>query len=372
MYDSPMKEQILSLPTFVTEQYEDLEPKTRELFTTPEIFNIQKIILTGAGDSYAAALLAKYYFEQLAKIPTEVVSTIDLARNYVKDTLYFSPGSPVVIAISNSGQVARVAEALMRTHEWGTLNLAITGNPESPVGKAADKHLVLDIPPMPASPGVRSYYTSLLSVTLLAIRFAEVRGVITMDEAQAHREALASMELNLSSIIEVIDVLTPTWQKFSGFDFVGDGPDYPSVLYGSDKILEATGRYAMYVNTEEWLHLNFFLRNNKQTGTILFIGKENGAYSRELEVLAYMRQLERPLLVVTNDATLKINDDKNITVLRLEENKFTPLVSWIPLALLASNIANAIGESDGRGGEGPWSFSQGGAAVKQSEIKIIE
>ncbi|MCX2456020.1 SIS domain-containing protein [Lacticaseibacillus nasuensis] len=370
MYESAMKNQILSIPELIHQQYDDLEPKTREFFSTPEIFNIQKIILTGAGDSYAAALLAKYYIERFAKIPTEVVSAIDLARNYVKDTLYFSPGSPVVIGISHSGNVARVAEALERTKSWGALNVAITSDPESPVGRAASKHLLVNLSAMPSSPGVRSYYVSALTVALFAVRLGEVRGVITMDQAQAYREELQHIQPDLEFIQHTIDQLTPEWQNFPAYDFVGDGRDYPTVLYGSDKILEATGKYSMYVNTEEWLHLNFFARNNLQTGTVLFINQGNEGYSRELEVLGYMKQLKRPVLVITNDPT--IVSQGRVTVLKMAASAFDPLAEWLPVALLASNIASAIGEEDGRGSKGDWSFSQGGAAVRNSEIKLVD
>lgn len=369
MFESAMKNQILSLPSFIGEQFENLEPKTRELFSTPEIFNLQKIILTGAGDSYSVALLAKYYIERFAKIPTEVVSAIDLGRNYVKDTLYFSPGSPVVIGISNSGNVARVAEALERTKRWGAFTIAVTSDVNSKVGKAANRHLLLDIPPMPSSPGVRSYYAGLLGVVLLAIRLGEVKAEITMDQAQAYREELKNLTVNLTDITETIDQVTPKWKLFDGFDFVGDGRDYCNVLYGSDKILEATGKYSMYVNTEEWLHLNFFLRKNHDTGTILFLNRDNEGYSRELEVLEYMKQLERPTLLLTNNEEIK--STRNIVVLHFPKLVFGPLIEWVPLALLASNVASAIGEEDGRGCKGEWSFAQNGTAVKSSKLQIL-
>ncbi|NMD37194.1 MAG: sugar isomerase, partial [Christensenellaceae bacterium] len=86
-FDSALRRQVLSLPQLMKEQYMDLEPKTRTVLSTPEIFNIQRIVLTGCGDSYAAALVSKHAFEKYAKIRTEVVTTIDLARAYEKKNL---------------------------------------------------------------------------------------------------------------------------------------------------------------------------------------------------------------------------------------------------------------------------------------------
>ena len=40
-FDNAMRRQVMSLPNLIKEQYEDLEPKTRKVLTTPEIFSIQ-------------------------------------------------------------------------------------------------------------------------------------------------------------------------------------------------------------------------------------------------------------------------------------------------------------------------------------------
>ena len=63
--ENALTRQVLSLPELIEQQYNDLEPKARKALTTPEIFSIQRIVLTGCGDSYAASLAVKYAFEEL-------------------------------------------------------------------------------------------------------------------------------------------------------------------------------------------------------------------------------------------------------------------------------------------------------------------
>ena len=80
-FDSALRRQVMSLPELMRQQYADLEPKTRTVLSTPEIFNIQRIVLTGCGDSYAALLAVKPAFEKYAKIRTEVVPTATTRRS---------------------------------------------------------------------------------------------------------------------------------------------------------------------------------------------------------------------------------------------------------------------------------------------------
>ena len=126
MMENALIRQVLSLPELIEQQYNDLEPKARKALTTPEIFGIQRIVLTGCGDSYAAALATKHAFEMLTNLPCEVVPAIELSRLYSRKQLGFAPCNPLVIAVSNSGSVVRVAEAIQAARKHGAFALGIT------------------------------------------------------------------------------------------------------------------------------------------------------------------------------------------------------------------------------------------------------
>ena len=46
-----------------------IEPQVRYVMTTPEIYSVKKVVLTGCGDGYAACLTAKRTFEKFLQIP---------------------------------------------------------------------------------------------------------------------------------------------------------------------------------------------------------------------------------------------------------------------------------------------------------------
>ena len=246
---NPMSRQVMSLPKLIEEQYEDLEPKTRTVLSFQEIFNIQRIVLTGCGDSYAAAMATKHAFEMLTGIPTEVVTALELGRYYCKRHMGVDCRNPLVIAVSNSGTGARVAEAVERARKHGCFVLSVTGNEESPLGKNSDKILKLNIPPFEGAPGTRSYMVSVMSLLLLAIRFGEVRMNYTMDTAMQYREEMKRQGEELKKLLpemdEVCFKVAEEWKDFLCYDFVGGGFDYATAWFGQAKILEATGKFVM-------------------------------------------------------------------------------------------------------------------------------
>ncbi len=375
MTDNVLRRQALSLPSLLRAQYEDLEQKTRSVLSTPEIFSVQRIVLTGCGDSYAAGLATKYAFEVLAGVPTTVVSAIELSRHYDSSQLGFAPGNPLVIAVSNSGAGARVAEAVARAKARGAFALGITGNGASPLAGASSRVLPLAIPSFESAPGTRSYLVSLLVLMLLAVRIGEVRGRYTMDQATAYRRELLETADRLEALLPEMDAgaaeLAAAWKGLEAFDFIGSGPDYAAAWFGHAKVMEATGQYAMHINTEEFLHLNFFLRRAEHIGTVLVASAASAAHSRAQEVLNYLKILGRPSVLLCD---MPKAYDTAFPVLRSPATEswfFQPLAQFVPLCLWQGEMMLLRGEAPGRGCEGRWSFSKGGAAVANSETVIL-
>lgn len=374
-YENNMHLQVLSLPDLMRQQYADLEPKTRTVLTTPEIFSIQRIVLTGCGDSHAAAMATKYTFENLTGIPTEVVPAIELSRFYSEKQLGFAPNNPLVIAVSNSGSVVRVGEAMQRARRHGAFTLGITGKRESLLGKSVDRVLNLNIPTFASAPGTRSYLVSLMSLQLLAIRIGEVRGRYTMDQAMDYRKDILTqadlLERMLPSMDQQMLRLAEQWKTLEAFDFIGCGSDYATAWFGHAKVFEASGHYAMCMNTEEWLHMNFFMKNIEKIGTIMVCGSENQGLSRAQELAGYaVNDMKRPTLIVTDDSAA-FNTKATICLTPKSKYDFTGVLTrFAPLCLLTGYIGELLGEVDGRGCIGPWSFAQGGAGLKNSKLII--
>lgn len=375
-FDSALRRQVMSLPQLLRDQYNDLEPKTRSVLSTPEIFNIQRIVLTGCGDSYAAVLAMKPVFEKYAKIRTEVVTTIDLARDYEKKNLGYAPMSPLVIAVSNSGKVARIGEAMERCTRHGAFTLAVTGDPESVLGKASTRILKMDIPKFESAPGTRSYMACVLTLYLLAIRIGEVRGRYTMDEARARRKEIPALADALEAALPAMDdtafEVAQTWKDLPCFDFAGSGYEYASAFFSQAKIYEAVGRPAMCINTEEWLHLNFFVNNPDKIGTMIYDDTANLAHSRTAETIGFAKQLGRPVAVVTDE---EMPEEKDAAVFVVPKAKYPlakALYQFAPICLICGYMMNMLGERAGRGCEGPWVIAKGAACVRQSQLVQID
>ena len=146
-----------------------VEAQLDTVLPAKEIFDAQKIFITGCGDSWLAGVAAKPAFEALTKVETNVMRAVDFSRHLNSKNLGYSPNTPLVIAISYSGEATRAVECAQRAAKYGANTLAITANPQSRLAKACRHMINVGLPEGGEYfPGGTTYIASMLSLMLLA------------------------------------------------------------------------------------------------------------------------------------------------------------------------------------------------------------
>ena len=205
-----MIEQIHSLPELMKQIYGPLDETIRRKIDHELCLSMKRLYVVGCGDSHHAALSTEFAFETLTKLPDDPMTSMLFGRYAAGLIPQSGPKTNVVIGISVSGAVSRTAEALRMGRQAGATTLALTATPGSPLAAEAD--VVLDVPvpsfPEPANlavPGVRSYFTSQVGLYLIAIRIAEVRGMLNNAEAAAYRAKIRDFTGLIDQTIEGCD-----------------------------------------------------------------------------------------------------------------------------------------------------------------------
>ncbi len=360
-------DQIASVPALLRDEVWPMEGRLRLVLSTPEIYATTRIVICGSGDSHAAAVATAGLVASLTGVPTQALSAMDAAR-YLPAALGARPDQILVLAISQSGEAARVVEAARQLTQRGARVLAVTAHPESRLGKASSRSADITIAPGRPAPGVRSYVASMLGVLLLAIRFAEVRMRITMDEAQARRASLVALADAVETAVErsrsVLPALAAGWARFQAADALGSGAEAGTAAFAAAKLLEATGIHAAHQDVEEFHHLNYFVARPRETPAIVFWPAGSPAASRLSELVRTLSDLGRPSLVVTGGS---VSPPGSVTLaLPAVPDGLAPLLHTVPAAGLAAAWADAAGTAAFRGFEGPWTGARGSAIARNS------
>lgn len=375
-YDNPMAQNVRDVPNLCISQCRLIEEASRLTITTPEIWDLGRIILTGCGDSYAAGLAMKPAIETLTGLPTEVITAVDLARYTPSELLTRQYKTTLVLAVSNSGKVARLGEAIERAGKYGCLTVAVTGNKEARLAKAAKKVVEVSIPPFAAGNGVRSYLVSMLALLLIAIRIGEVKGRYMMDDSQRLREEICRYAGEAEKILpQLEDQMFRIAEEHTSkelFDFIGSGGNTGTAWFSQAKIIEATGEWAAYTDTEGWMHLNCFFKHLSRKLTVLYASAKGPELSRSMEIIAAIAEMEVDFYVITDSSELLLpKGAKRILVPGCREDFMWPLLNYLPISLLAGYLCELKGESYGRGARDNWKVCGTTQLLTDSKIEII-
>jgi glucosamine--fructose-6-phosphate aminotransferase (isomerizing) len=349
-YDNSLARQARRLEEYVKIVYESVFPQVDQL-PVKEIWDAQKIFITGCGDSWLAGIAAKPAFESVTKIETNAPRAIDFSRALSNKNLGYSPNTPLVILISYSGTAARVIECAKRASKYGANTIAITNNPNSPLAENCRYCIHVGLPEDGEyQPGLTTYNASMIALFAIALRIGRIRNKITPLEYEDMKKELLSFvseaQKKVSEYEERAFETALKWKDLKAEDFIGDYGDYATAFFGSAKVIETFGGYTTYDDSEDWCHINYFLADPEKIGRVVINNESSPSYDRMLETINAVKILKSPCMIVSDAGKEAFPETMEVfTTVKPKYFWMNPLIQHIPFDFVAGYIAALKGET---------------------------
>ena len=197
---------------------------------------VSRLTLLACGTSYYACMVAKYWFEQLARLPVEV----DIASEF-RYRAAPMPKDGVTLVVSQSGETIDTLAALRYAKKEGQKILSIVNAPESAIARESDAVLQTLAGPEIGVASTKAFTTQLTVLACLAIGAARARGAIGDNREAELAAALMEVPARAAEILNHDDKLRDIAQKLAEARdvlFIGRGTSYPIALEGALKLKE--------------------------------------------------------------------------------------------------------------------------------------
>ena len=201
-----------------------------------DLTRISKLTIIGCGTSYHAALVAKYWFERIARIPTEV----DIASEFRYRGADMAQGG-LSIFISQSGETADTLAAMAFARKQGQHVLSVVNVQESSMARQADVILLTRAGPEIGVASTKAFTTQLTVLACLVIAFAARRGKIDRDEERQLCRALTEVPSRCNEVLnhdQRLAEIARTVAEARDVLYLGRGTGYPIALEGALKLKE--------------------------------------------------------------------------------------------------------------------------------------
>lgn len=304
--------------------------------TDDEIKEIKKIMIVACGSAYHAGVTSKYIFEGLSRIPVEV----DVASEFRYRNPILEDGTLVVV-ISQSGETADTLAALRESKERGAKVLGIVNVVGSSIAREADNVMYTWAGPEIAVATTKAYSAQLISLYLLAMKFAYVKGKI--DDT-----LLADMLEDLKSLPAQVEMLLNNKEKIQRFAnrylaardifFIGRGIDYAISMEGSLKLKEISYIHSEAYAAGELKHGTISLVEDGTLVASVLTQKE--LYKKMISNMVEVRTRGAFVMAVTMEGNTEVEKAADYVIYIPETNKyFTNSLAIVPLQLFGYYVS---------------------------------
>ncbi|OWU75229.1 glutamine--fructose-6-phosphate transaminase (isomerizing) [Phaeobacter sp. 22II1-1F12B] len=302
---------------------------------------IQRMTMVGCGTAYYACLTAKYWFEQLARLPVEV----DIASEFRYREPPVTDGT-LALFVSQSGETADTLAALRYVSGKADKIVSVVNVPQSSIARESDLVLPIHAGVEIGVASTKAFTCQLTVLLMLALKAAADRGTLSEDELADHVAALRGLPAVLGSALDESENIRRAAQQLSEARdvlFLGRGPMYPLALEGALKLKEIS-----------YIHAEAYASGELKHGPIALIDKHmpvvvmapcdalfDKTVSNMQEVMARKGQV---VLISDSDGIAEASDGVWLSIKMPKiAPALTPILYAIPAQLLAYHTAVAKG-----------------------------
>jgi len=293
--------------------------------------------IIACGTSYHAGLVARYWIEQLCRLPC----TVEIASEY----RYRSPVVPeniLFVTISQSGETADTLAALRSAKEAGYVStLTICNSPESSMVRESDLTMLTHAGPEIGVASTKAFTTQLAALALLTIALARRNG---LEESQ--ERALVGQLAELPGLITQVLALDSAIESLAAHFadkhhalFLGRGVQNPVAMEGALKLKEISYIHAEAYAAGELKHGPLALVDEDMP--VVAVAPDDDLLEKLKSNLQEVRARGGQLYVIA-DPRVQFGDRGGIHTMRMPaliQDFQAPILYTIPLQLLAYHVA---------------------------------
>ncbi|MCA0976977.1 glutamine--fructose-6-phosphate transaminase (isomerizing) [Qipengyuania flava] len=336
-----MQKEIFEQPTVVAQTLSSYLRQADNSVALPQfdfdISSVRRVTIVACGTSYYAGMVAKYWFEQFARVPVD----IDVASEFRYREPVLEEGG-LALFISQSGETADTLAALRHCKENGQTIGAVVNVPTSSMAREADLLLPTHAGPEIGVASTKAFTCQLAVLAALAAHMAVKKGLMSREEEQqvvAHLlEAPACLNKALDhddDIAGMAHLIAPARDVL----YLGRGPDFPLALEGALKLKEISYIHAEGYASGEMKHGPIALIDDAVP--VIVLAPSGPLFEKSISNMEEVRARGGQVVLISDAKGLAEAGEGCIATIEMPEVHplIAPLVYAIPVQLLAYHVA---------------------------------
>ncbi|KTF67671.1 glutamine--fructose-6-phosphate transaminase (isomerizing) [Sphingomonas sp. HT-1] len=340
-----MLKEIYEQPIVVAQTLRSYLQRMEEKITLPipefDLSAIKRVTIVACGTSYYAGMVAKYWFEQFARVPVD----IDVASEFRYRAPVMEEGG-LMIVISQSGETADTLAALRHARSEGQTIAAVVNVPTSTMAREADLLLPTHAGPEIGVASTKAFSCQLAVLAALAANLAKAKGRLSEAEERRVVRHLAEAPASLNAALaydESIQAMAGVIAAARDVLYLGRGTDYPLALEGALKLKEISYIHAEGYAAGEMKHGPIALIDDAVP--VIVIAPSGPLFDKTVSNMQEVQARGGKVVLISDYDGIQAAGDGAIATITMPKVHplIAPLVYAVPVQLLAYHVAVAKG-----------------------------
>ena len=311
-----------------------------EELALPDVTRIRKIWMVACGTSYHACMIGKHIFEANLRVPVET----DIASEFrYRDPIMGS--EDMLILVSQSGETADTIAAMREGKRKGAYTLAICNVLGSTLAREADGVVFTHAGPEIGVASTKAFTTQISVLFLLLLNMGQKLGVMDSDTVRDLIVEIKKLPHKIQTILDnssAVEELARKYMTCKDFLYLGRGVNFPTSLEGALKLKEISYIHAEAYAAGEMKHGPIALIDENLP--VAVVSPRDQTYQKSCSnIEEVLTRRGRVILLTDNPAHEMISKVESVIVVPETIYELEPILSVVPLQLLAYYIANLLG-----------------------------
>jgi glucosamine--fructose-6-phosphate aminotransferase (isomerizing) len=306
-----------------------------------DLKKLKRLSISACGTAFYAGLIAKYWFEQFARLPVE----IDIASEFRYRGAPLEAGD-LMVCISQSGETADTLATLRYAKEHRQHVLSVVNVPTSTIARESDVAMPTLAGPEIGVASTKAFTCQLAALACLAIAAGRARSVLSATDERDLVRALIEVPRHMAAALSIepqIEALAEQLAKVKDVLYLGRGTSFPIALEGALKLKEISYIHAEGYAAGELKHGPIALID--ETMPVIVIAPYDRVFDKTASNMQEVIARGGKIILVTDPKGAREAAVDSMMTLTMPEMAtiVTPLVYAIPVQLLAYHTAVALG-----------------------------
>ncbi|WP_170371502.1 glutamine--fructose-6-phosphate transaminase (isomerizing) [Ruegeria arenilitoris] len=340
-----MAKEIAEQPVVVAEAIRSYLPTGGDRVVLPDtdldFSKLDRLTMVACGTAFYACLTAKYWFEQLARMPVEV----DIASEF----RYREPpitDRTLALFVSQSGETADTLAALRYCEGKADKIVSVVNVPESSIARESDVALPIHAGVEIGVASTKAFTCQLSVLLMLALKAAADRGTLDDDALADHAAALRGLPTLLNAALDQEEAIRKSAQRLSEARdvlFLGRGLMYPLALEGALKLKEISYIHAEGYASGELKHGPIALIDKHMP--VVVMAPRDAVFDKTVSNMQEVMARKGKVILVSDDDGIADAKDGVWSTIRMPHAhaSVAPILYSVPAQLLAYHTAVAKG-----------------------------